>query len=211
MILHVEHELWGGPYRITTEQPDNESDVLAWLWQGDPPAGTEVKLAEDELGYKKFDATGIHEEESQELKPVAYDWLTKANPESYEEYLARLAEQKKKLEEFLNSTVPHLGGVTFREVLDNYDTWKGLRESDGWFVWVGFDPAYSNTTAVIEMSAMSGGAGEDIDEKVNREIRSYVDQGNSLELAVSNVMKDQFDRLKMLIIAIAGAGAGGAP
>jgi hypothetical protein len=29
MILHVEHEQWGGPYRITTEQPDTESDLSA--------------------------------------------------------------------------------------------------------------------------------------------------------------------------------------
>ncbi len=29
-VLRVEHELGGGPYRITTAQPDNQSDVLAW-------------------------------------------------------------------------------------------------------------------------------------------------------------------------------------
>ena len=142
MILHVEHELHGGPYRITTEQPDRDSDVLAWLWQGDPPAGTEVKLVEEQLAYNKFDATGIHEEESKELKPKAYEWLSMAEPESYEDYLARLDQEKKKNEEYLNSPVPHLGGVTFREVWDNFDTWKGLRESDGWFVWLGDDPAH---------------------------------------------------------------------
>jgi len=37
MILHVEHEQWGGPYRITTEQPDTESDLSAMLWQGGAP------------------------------------------------------------------------------------------------------------------------------------------------------------------------------
>ena len=40
MILHVEHEQSGGPYRITTEQPDTENDLLAMLWQDcTPPAG----------------------------------------------------------------------------------------------------------------------------------------------------------------------------
>jgi hypothetical protein len=209
MILHVEHESQGGPYRITTEQPDRESDVLAWLWDGDPPAGTEVKLVEEQPGYNKFDATGIHEAESTRLRPEAYEWLSRAEPESYEDYLARTDEEKKKREEFLNSEVPHLGGVTFKEVWDNYDNWKGLRESDGWFVWVGSDPdeydSHTMSSSVIEEWEMP------TDERVQRDIRWYVDQGNSLNQAVRNVMKDQFDELKMLIIGIAGAGAGGAP
>jgi hypothetical protein len=91
MILHVEHELTGGPYRITTNQPDTADDVLAWLWDGDAPAGTQLTLVDQQLGYNKFDLTGVHQEESAHLRPEAYDWLNRAEPESYEDYLARLA------------------------------------------------------------------------------------------------------------------------
>jgi hypothetical protein len=203
VILHVEHEFHGGPYRITTEQPDRDSDVLAWLWQGDPPAGTEVKLVEEQLGYNKFDVTGIHEEESKELNTKALERLSTAEPLSYEDYLAHLDQLKKKNEEYLNSPVPHLGGVTFREVWDNFDTWKGLRESDGWFVWLGDDPAHydpaTSRSTVIEMWELP------TNESVRRDIHWYVDQGNSLHQAVRNVMKDQVDEMSMLILGFTAA------
>jgi hypothetical protein len=82
MILHVEHEQWGGPYRITTEQPDTESDLSAMLWQGGAPESTTLTLAEEQLGYRKYDLTGVHDAESQQLRPDAYEWLSTARPET---------------------------------------------------------------------------------------------------------------------------------
>jgi hypothetical protein len=192
MILHVEHELRGGPYRITTEQPDTEGDLSAMLWQGDPPEGTTLTLADEELGYRKYDLTGVHEAESPQLRADAYGWLSNAQPETYEDSLARQAQQKEQAEARLDAPVPHLGGVTFREVWNNLDQWKGLREADGWFVWIGWDNG-----SKIEMWEMPE------DEQVRRNIRWYVDQGNSLNQAVKNEMQDQFDALKVMVFMLA--------
>lgn len=197
-ILHVELRQRGGPYRITTEQLDSESDVLAWLWQGDPPAGTELKRVEMMLGYSQFDLSGVDQSAFTQLRPTALDRLMAAEPESYRDYVARLADEKKKREEFLNSPVPHLGEVTFREVWENFDTWEGLHESeDGWFIWVGYDPAYHPAGNVIEMRRV-----DELDENTKRDIRWYVEQGNPLYQAVQNVMQDQFDMAKMLVIGL---------
>jgi hypothetical protein len=197
-VLHVERIL-GGPYRITTEDTAHESDVSAWLWHGDPPVGTEVKEIEafQHLGYKKFDATGIDvAEEATQLRQNAYMWLSGAEPESYRQFLERLDQYKKQDEEFLNSPVPHLAGVTFREIWDNFASWEGLRESDGWYVWIGYD-ARERTIQEWKMPTS---------ERVRRDIRYYVDQGKSLNQAVRNVMQDQFDEATMLVIGLTGAG-----
>ena len=88
-----------------------------------------------------------------------------------------------------------------RMIWDNFDAWKGLRESDGWFVWVGFDNG-----SKIEMWELP------TDEQVKRNIRWYVEEkGNSLNQAVRNVMQDQFDELKMLVIGYVASAGGGAP
>ena len=192
MILHVEHEQSGGPYRITTEQPDTESDLSAMLWQGDAPESTTLTLAEEQLGYRKYDLTGVHDAESQQLRPDAYEWLNFAQPETYEDSLARRAQEKQEVEARLDAPVPHLGGVTFREVWNNLDQWKGLRESDGWFVWVGQDP-----DSKIEMWELPD------DLQVRKNIRWYVDQGNSLNEAVKKEMQDQFDALKVMVFMLA--------
>jgi hypothetical protein len=200
-ILHVELVQLGGPYRITTEQLDSESDVLAWLWQGDPPAGTELKRVEMMLGYSKFDLSGVHQAHWTQLRKTALDWLITAQPESYREFLARREQYKRDHEAGLDAQVPHLGEVTFREVWENFDTWKGLHESeDGWFVWVGYDPAYRPGN-VIEMRRV-----DELDENTKRDIRWYVEQGNPLYQAVQNVMQDQFDMAKMIVIGAMAAG-----
>jgi hypothetical protein len=163
-------------------------------------------LVEQQPGYNKFDVTGIHEAESKQLRPEAYESLSRAEPESYEDFVARLEMG----EELLDSPVPHLivdgDRIIFREVWENFDTWKGLYESDGWFVWVGSDPAYYNShtmsSKVIEMWEMP------TDESVRRDIRWYVEQGKSLDQAVRNVMEDQWYQLKMVIIGVAAGGAG---
>ncbi len=191
-VLHVEHQLKAGPYQITTEQPDGLADVLAWLWQGDAPAGTDLIPGEEQLGYHKFELSGVHEEESRQLRPPAYERLSMAKPETYEESLARLAQEKREIEARLDSTVPHLGETTFREVWSNFDSWKGLRESDGWFVWVGADNG-----SKIEMWELP------TDEQVKRDIRWYVEQGNSLNDAVKKSMQDQFDVLKLMVFQLA--------
>jgi hypothetical protein len=41
------------------------------------------------------------------------------------------------------------------------------------------------------------------DEQVRRNIRWYVDQGNSLNQAVKNEMQDQFDALKVMVFMLA--------
>jgi hypothetical protein len=192
MILHVEHEQSGGPYRITTEQPDTESDLSAMLWQGDAPESSSLTLAEEQLGYRKYDLTGVHNAESQQLRPDAYEWLSTAQPETYEDSLARRAQDKQEVEARLDATVPHLGGVTFREVWSNLDQWKGLRESDGWFVWVGWDDG-----SKIEMWELPD------DLRVRKNIRWYVDQGNSLNEAVKKEMQGQFDALKVMVFILA--------
>jgi hypothetical protein len=192
MILHVEHEQSGGPYRITTEQPDTESDLSAMLWQGDAPQSTTLTLAEEQLGYRKYDLTGVHDAESQQLRPEAYEWLSTAQPETYEDSVARQAQEKQEAEARLDAPVPHLGGVTFREVWNNLDQWKGLRESDGWFVWVGQDP-----DSKIEMWELPD------DLQVRKNIRWYVDQGNSLNEAVKKEMQGQFDALKVMVFMLA--------
>jgi hypothetical protein len=192
MILHVEHEQSGGPYRITTEQPDTESDLSAMLWQGDAPESTTLTLAEEQLGYRKYDLTGVHDAESQQLRPDAYEWLSIAGPETYEDSLARLAQEKQDAEARLDAPVPHLGGVTFREVWNNLDQWKGLRESDGWFVWVGWDNG-----SKIEMWELPD------DLQVRKNIRWYVDQGNSLNEAVKKEMQGQFEAFQVLVFMLA--------
>jgi hypothetical protein len=192
MILHVEHEQSGGPYRITTEQPDTESDLSAMLWQGDAPQSTTLTLAEEQLGYRKYDLTGVHDAESQQLRPEAYEWLSTAQPETYEDSVARQAQERQEAEARLDAPVPHLGGVTFREVWNNLDQWKGLRESDGWFVWVGQDP-----DSKIEMWELPD------DLQVRKNIRWYVDQGNSLNEAVKKEMQGQFDALKVMVFMLA--------
>jgi hypothetical protein len=192
MILHVAHEQSGGPYRITTEQPDTESDLSAMLWQGDAPQSTTLTLAEEQLGYRKYDLTGVHDAESQQLRPEAYEWLSTAQPETYEDSVARQAQERQEAEARLDAPVPHLGGVTFREVWNNLDQWKGLRESDGWFVWVGQDP-----DSKIEMWELPD------DLQVRKNIRWYVDQGNSLNEAVKKEMQGQFDALKVMVFMLA--------
>jgi hypothetical protein len=192
MILHVEHEQSGGPYRITTEQPDTESDLSTMLWQGDPPQSTTLTLAEEQLGYTKYDLTGVHDAESQQLRPDAYEWLSTAQPETYEDSLARRSQEKQEVEARLDAPVPHLGGVTFREVWNNLDQWKGLRESDDWFVWVGWDNG-----SKIEMWELPD------DLQVRKNIRWYVDQGNSLNEAVKKEMQDQFEALKVMVFMLA--------
>lgn len=195
MILHIEHDQHPGPYRITANQPDMEGDVLAWLWDGDAPDGTQLTLAEQQLAYNKFDLTGVHQDESTHLRPEAYEWLSRAEPETYEDYLARLALEQQRHEDYLASPVPHLGGVTFGQVWQDFEQWKGFREMDGWFVWIGFDEAEGGSA--IEMWEMP------TDERVRNDIRWYLGQGNSLNQAVRSVIQDQFEELKVMVFMLA--------
>ena len=41
-----------------------------------------MTLAEEQLGYRKYDLTGVHDAESQQLRPDAYEWLSTARPET---------------------------------------------------------------------------------------------------------------------------------
>ncbi len=192
MILHVQHpEQHGGPYRITTEQPDTEADLLALLWQGDAPQGTALTLVDQQLGYNKFDLSGLNNENSSDLRADAFAWLDRANLETYE------AHEPHTPEAHLDAEVPHLGGVTFRQVRDNYDAWKGLHEVDGYLVWVGWDPGPQVND--IQMYPMGS-------EHFNNNIRWFVDQGNTLGQAMRLDLEHETDMLQLVVLGFVGAG-----
>jgi hypothetical protein len=199
-ILHLQR-LGGGAHRITTEQPDSEQDVLGWVWQSDPPAGTALTLSEQQLGYTKWDLTGMSMETGAYLTPYAQNMILTDLPESYEEWLARWAQEKQRHNEYYASAVPGLGGVTFGQVFADPEKYKGLHESDGRFIWVGLDPAESTggmVATVIEICKQPES------EKLRKDIRWFVEQqGSSLWQALAQEDQLQAEILEWMVFKLA--------
>jgi hypothetical protein len=157
-----------------------------------------MALANVARGFKQFDLTGLHEDDLAHLTSYGQEWLLPAGPDSYDEVLARQDHEQAVNEEYKNTVIPHLGGVTVGEVFANFDAWqaRGLMESDGWFVWVGDDSYHGGP--VIEMYEMPEA------DNVRADIHWYCQQGHSLYKAIELEEQLQFDTLKWMVIELAG-------
>jgi hypothetical protein len=194
-ILHVERRSPTGTYRLTFPAQTHDADVTTWLWFSDPPEGTAVDQVGVTLGDQKFDVSGVHDEASRSLRPEAFEWLSQSHPERYEDALLRRQAAQEQARQTLDSLVPHFGDRTFREVWENFETFKGLHESDGHFVWIGWDGVESRDGPVIEEYPMAVE-----NQQFNQNVRIFVNEGNSLHKAVRTELDEETIALRLVVL-----------